>query len=745
MRFDRLHRRVSYLLIITALLLLTLSGELSLPAWLLAFGALPFAYRRWLRPIRGKRLTWVWNVGLMTVLLLLLAAAVLTGNWLLHMVHFGIVMTVAKLFWIGRARDVLQLYALSFLLVVGGAVVNPGLSFASLFLVYVVLLTWALILLHLRREMETHAAQESAIARGESTTGRDLEASHEQAREAVDWRAGDLVSRRFLLGTSALAVSIFLSSLVIFFLFPRLGLGFFNAKTRNGQSVSGFGGDIELGHFGTIRDNMAVVMRVELPDEPPSPSRTLRIRGISFDTYDGRGWRKNDKGGQVLAAAPGGYYDAAPDLPWVNRGSLLRQDIYLEPIDTGRPVLFGSPRIRYVRRPSAKLRDLAERASGGSQGRLRFLRDRAGDISYQGRNKAMAFRYTILSDTRFERPPNDGEGEIPEEIRERYLQLPEGFDPRVPALAEELTRGATNPADRAQALETRLQSDWNYTLEGGHDPADPLGDFLFGRKEGHCEYFATSMALMARSLGLPARTVNGFYGGEWNEFGAYYAMRQADAHSWVEVWFPEYGWRTYDPTPAQERSVGARSGLLAQIDAWIDSLQLQWYKWVIEYDLSKQLDFLRGVFDVFSSSGSPFGDFGKSLNTRRFKEFLKGLATPTPILVLGGLVVGLIVFRVVRKRRRAPKKAARTPRPRTAREALQLWQQVERRLARRGFPRPASQSPRDWAASLTGEGHPRAELLAAGATALYEVLWGGFPLDARRKDALAQAGDAARD
>ena len=722
-RFSRIHRRVSYGLVSTGLLLLFFSGELSLPVWGGALVAMAAAWHRWEKPVSGRYATALWNGALIVIFFALSSLSVTTGNWLLYMTQYAIVMTVSKFFWVRASRDILQLYVLSFLLVLGGAVMNPGISFGLVLLLYVVLLTWGLVLLHFRREMEARAA---ATATGERRESERF------------WETRRLVTGSFLAGTSLLALGIFLFSLVIFFFFPRLGLGFFSANTRRSQAVSGFGNDLRLGHFGTIRDDEAVVLRIELPDEPAQPGRRLRVRGISFDTYDGRGWTKKDRHGRVMRMGPEGTYDVVQRarIPQPDPRALLRQEIYLEPIETGRRVLFGLPRIRYVRRPGAKLKDLQEGGVTGSQRfRLRFVIDEAGDVSRTGGSDAAAFRYTVFSDIR----PYGGQipdpgGRVPDTLASRYTQLPEGLSARVRALAEELSKDAETPLDKARALERGLQSGWRYSLEGGHDPDDPLADFLFSRKEGHCEYFATSMAVLARSIGLPARPVNGFYGGVWNHFGSYYAIRQADAHSWVEVYLAGAGWVTFDPTPAAERYVRGSSGLWAEIDAWMDSVRLRWYKWVIEYDLDKQLGVVSGLFQFLAPGGS---HNDASMGDRRLatlKRAVKQLFSWQNLLVLGALIAAIALYRAFRRRQR---KRPREKRDRRARRdlsgALRLFARLERQMARHGYPRAVSRSPREWAREIHDDEYPGGPALLDATTALEEIVWGGRPFDETRR------------
>ncbi len=129
------------------------------------------------------------------------------------------------------------------------------------------------------------------------------------------------------------------------------------------------------------------------------------------------------------------------------------------------------------------------------------------------------------------------------------LELPD-VDPRIPALAEERTADARDDGERARALLDVFRSGFRYSLEPGDvGDQDPLARFLFETRLGHCEYFASSLAVLLRAAGVPSRIVNGYRGGEWNEYGKYFLVRQSDAHSWVEAWIDDE-WQLLDPTPA---------------------------------------------------------------------------------------------------------------------------------------------------------------------------------------------------
>jgi hypothetical protein len=136
-------------------------------------------------------------------------------------------------------------------------------------------------------------------------------------------------------------------------------------------------------------------------------------------------------------------------------------------------------------------------------------------------------------------------------------------------------------------MELYLRSKFSYTLTlTGKPGQDPLAHFLFETKAGHCEYFATSMTIMLRTLGIPAREVNGFLPGEYNDLAGDYVVRASDAHSWVEVYFPGNGWITFDPTPDGPENEG---GFFRRLEQYMDWMSLTWNEWIISYDFAHQV------------------------------------------------------------------------------------------------------------------------------------------------------------
>jgi hypothetical protein len=155
------------------------------------------------------------------------------------------------------------------------------------------------------------------------------------------------------------------------------------------------------------------------------------------------------------------------------------------------------------------------------------------------------------------------------------------------------------------ALEQYLRANYAYSLElrGTPKGEDPLDTFLFEIRRGHCEYFASAMAIMLRHLGIPARLVNGFRAGEYNGLGDNYVVRQYDAHSWVEAYFPPYGWVEFDPTPPDPQR--GRATVIRLISNIVDAVDLWWWEGVVNYDFSRQygmMSDLRSRLDGFGSS-----------------------------------------------------------------------------------------------------------------------------------------------
>jgi len=335
----------------------------------------------------------------------------------------------------------------------------------------------------------------------------------------------------------------------------------------------------------------------------------------------------------------------------------------------------------------------------------------------------------------------------PQETRATYLQLPP-LDSRVEQLAKQITANAATAYDKAAAIEIYLRTRFGYTLDlTGKPEEDALAKFLFVTRSGHCEYFASAMTVMLRTLGVPARVVNGFLPGQYNDIGGDYIVRASDAHTWVEVFFPGYGWLTFDPTPPGRDA----EGFLSRVGAYWDWLQLTWNEWIVNYDFAHQFFLAQSMQRTSRAWSSRVRTFFKSAE-RRGKDWI--LSWNSGRLALRALLpVAIVLFLLALnfdKVRRAFRRlhiewrarSGREPRPDTQLASL-LYEELLRLLARRGFRHQESQTPLEFTASVSSPGIAPA---LGEFTLLYaQARFGGAPCDAPRlQDLLQQIRRALR-
>jgi hypothetical protein len=169
---------------------------------------------------------------------------------------------------------------------------------------------------------------------------------------------------------------------------------------------------------------------------------------------------------------------------------------------------------------------------------------------------------------------------------------------------------------------------------------DPLADFLFNVKSGHCEYFSTAMVLMLRTRGVAARVVNGFLPGEYNDTAGAFTVRQSDAHSWVEVYFPETrSWVTFDPTPSAGRIEPVRTGITAQLQKYAEALELLWFQYVVGYDKQEQTSLAASLHNRFSDLSSFLARSFAGLKQRLPRDPVSIISSLASLLFLVALVV----------------------------------------------------------------------------------------------------------
>ncbi len=323
------------------------------------------------------------------------------------------------------------------------------------------------------------------------------------------------------------SLSILVITAGLFFFLPRTARAAFQHFVSHRYHLVGFSNHVMLGEIGEVKKESLPVMHVKM-DRPEDRSLSLKWRGAALAEFNGRAWFNRPSAGEILQPDRTGLLRLDPP-PRGGRAHYISYAVYLN--DLAQDALFFAGTPQFMRIDSLVVRRPFDNYS------MQF-----GD----SRNVA----YQVYS--RLELPSARGESEIEPlsaAARNAYLQLPR-TDPRIRELAENIVRGETSPNRKAQLLETYLSTHFEYTLElPPVEPADPLAFFLFHRKKGHCEYFASSMAVMLRMLDIPSRVITGFQSGVYNPISGSQLIRTSDAHSWVEAWLPDRGWVTFDPTP----------------------------------------------------------------------------------------------------------------------------------------------------------------------------------------------------
>jgi protein-glutamine gamma-glutamyltransferase len=578
----------------------------------------------------------------------------------------------------GAAHDQ-QIIVLALLHLVAGTVLGGGLMYGLCFFGFLVVAPGALVLSHLRREVEGNYRQGAR-----DRTGLPVDVPR-------ILRSRRVVGRGFLAATCLLSVPILIFTAALFVLFPRVGLSLLLLNhPRQGRMV-GFSDRVDLGQHGVLRSDPSIALRFDvanLPDPPP-PRMTLRLRGTAFDTYDGGAWSRTLQERSRVERTPGSELYSLYRNADTFRDRTVSFD--LEPIDP--PVIFLPPRAVAIRVRTPNQTLLSEPLS--------IQRGPEGEFRYAG-SDARGLRYEVFlarEDEAFVEQMSGAD-------RARYVSVPPSLPSRVAALARSWTEGLTTESAKARIIEDHLRKDFKYDLgsPSGGTP-QPLDHFLFESKRGHCEFFSTAMAIMLRTVGIPSRNVTGFVGGTYNRFGHFYAVREGDAHSWVEAYIDDPqrpGWQTFDPTPpAGAQPLEQTTGALVYLRDIVEALSQRWNRYVIGYDLRTQVRL--------------FEDFARSYDHFRMRQGLdRGYLdhlTRAPVIAAGVLTASCAGYFAWKRRRRVPLDHRQaTPSHKQIDKRLEsaavLYRALESALLLHGVARPASLPPLRHAEVLKSKDHP---------------------------------------
>jgi transglutaminase-like putative cysteine protease len=393
-------------------------------------------------------------------------------------------------------------------------------------------------------------------------------------------------------------------ALLMFVGFPRVQGPLWGMPGDAHSGRSGISDSMAPGTLSSLAQSDEVAFRVRFLDQAP-PQNQLYWRSIVLGDYDGRTWTRvpRRRGAQRT------------DIAISVRGQAVRHEVTMEP--TGK-------------------RWLALLELTGPRFSVPGFNVRESDEMEQFTMEPVArrVRYAASAYVDFQLQAN----EQPENLM-RWLELPDGFNPRTLALAQQLKQAVPPTANgqpdagqlSRQVLSMFRRDTFNYTLQPPLAGRDMVDDFLFTSKAGFCEHYSGAYVVLMRAMGVPARVVTGYQGGEMNPLDGYLTVRQSDAHAWAEIWLPSQGWRRVDPTGAVAPERIARNlaralpapsafgfgqfiALQNDPDSWLAQLRFRyaalnnsWNQWVLDYNPDRQRSFLAELGSVFGNWRSALG------------------------------------------------------------------------------------------------------------------------------------------
>src|SRR5579864_1676250 len=702
-----------YLLVLTGFGTLAGTGGLDLPSIILVATAL--AVRGYLLAKRRRFVIserWTTPLSIAYFVFFAIDYMVVSRSFLPATVHLALFGVVVRTFSLRRERDHIMLAILAFLMVLASAVLTVDSIFLFSFAAFMLMAVATFVLMEMRQ---------SGIA------------ANIQARHSSDPQEHRHLAFALVRFVPALMLVILFWAAALFFVMPRMSAGYLGGYSYGTDFSSGFSDHVQLGQIGQIQQSNSVVMHVQIEGDQAG-LYDLHWRGVSLAKFDGHTWT-NARDASPLSRRP----DTSFALPSDGRAprfyataslqheKLIHYKVLMEPIGTN--VFFLAPWAFSLRGDYRQI----DADSGGS----------IYDYDFQ---RAIT-RYEATSDIATPTAPQlrAAGRTYPASIANLYLPLPD-IDPRISRLALQITISAKTNYDKAIVIENYLRTRFGYTLQLPQtEVKDPVANFLFERKQGHCEYFASSMAVMLRTLGIPSRVVNGFRSDEFNDITGNYVVRAKDAHSWVEAYFPGYGWQTFDPTPAGP--AGTPQGW-ARLSLYMDAAASFWRDWVVSYDSSNQ--YVLGKAAINTSRGMWEGArlwartrYASMLDWARRSQDRVENSPRRWILIAGGIVLALVLLANLGRLLRALHEHWLGAHPeRSPEQAASLWyQRMARILARRGMQKNETETPQEFLRKIEDN---RLRLPVAQFTNVYEsARFGNSADDARQLPRLFEEVAAA--
>ena len=596
----------------------------------------------------------------------------------IHLVFF---VAVVKILTARTDRDYLFLKVIAFLELLAACIVSASFNFFVFLLLFLVLGVATFASSEIRQSKKR--GYSPARITGAGVTGRLI---------------GAVVS---------VSLAILVITAGLFFFLPRTARAAFQHLVSHRYHLAGFSNHVSLGEIGEIKQENVAVMHVKM-DRPQDRALALKWRGAALSEFNGRAWFNRPGPGQILQPDRAKLMKLDDESPH-RAGRYISYAVYLS--DLAQDALFfaGSP--QYLRIDSM------------------VVRRPFGNYSAQF-SEARTVSYQVYSRLDSQAPAADPSLVEPlsADAREAYLQLPR-LDPRIRDLTKNIVGAEASPAAQAILLQKYLRANYGYTLELPKvEPDDPLAFFLFHRRKGHCEYFASSMAVMLRVLAIPSRVITGFQSGVYNPISGSQLIRSSDAHSWVEAWLPDRGWTTFDPTPPDPNA--PELAAWTRLSFYADAVDVFWQDWILNYNLERQLQLASRVGESGRHIRLNWTE-GPRFWTGRSWSGLRDLASRYGFVLFGGLALALLGkflrrdgWRWWTTRQRLLKVQRGEGQ---ASDATLLYQRMLKALHRRGIEKPVWLTPCEFARVLQ---EPELALLVEDFTGAYNELRFGGNADA---------------
>lgn len=744
------------------------------PGLLLLAGALAALSWYIVESPTGKPLSqWIIVPGALASLVWLLYTLLLKREQVIvSMGHFTMWLQVLLLYGRKSNREWGEILVLSLMQMIAASVLSVSFVYGLFLAVYSLVTLFTVLVFHLK----VTGDQVAQVQRSGAPSG-----TRETAAPALTPVAGRGNRWHLRLTTLALGAGASVIAAIVFLAVPRLAGSQVQSNLANtvGQRESGFSTSVDLSSGAPQQDNPAIVAHVTLKSngvKVDGGQRLIRLRGAANDHYDRARQQWTRTAGTSTRVAPQQVVLSPRGTPLarLNEGEeTLEADIMLMSRTPPR-VMFTMHPVAWVATPENDrvaaafspvdqqlvitdqtstishyvVRGPLKPASGYFQRYMQRSGDSGELLDSAGRTLTRAFTErpraaARIPDTTYD--PDYATGWRVDEARVNHLAGE--------ILGEyKLTRKrgdapGEEDANVAAAFAEYLRTNYKYSLSNSAAKfgEDPIAEFLFTRKEGHCELFASGLAALARSAGLSARVVTGFLISEYNSVGGYYVVRNNDAHAWTEIYCgPELGWQTFDATPPDEvnREHSAGQSMFAFIWQAYEHIEYAWLSSVVSYDKQTR----ERVFGELSQKISDWVE-RQAVNAQNaiswFKRTLMSGETDAitlvvMIFILVALMLGVItLIRVIVVNRRRVVTLQLTSLSRTQRRALakrlKFYLIMLDMLERHGHLRPRWQSPFSFAQQLAESNPMRFDPVVALTEIFYEIRFGHRDLDEPRK------------